>query len=117
MNDLAWCQNQKGKKGVDRNEAEKKNAVEQARQEMDSYNRYTIFVRGASSDTYGILKRADVEEAFNTLLTVTMLPPATQGCMIQHMHPLERLGERSAHTAWMAPTKSSATPLPGSYIY
>jgi len=68
---------------------------------MNEYNRFTISIRGASSDVYGILKEAKLNEQFATLLSLTMPPPTAQDIAIQHMMPLERLGKTSGHTAWM----------------
>jgi hypothetical protein len=91
------------KKMAEKKEVEKKMAViEKARLAMDSYNRYAIFVRGASPDVYGILKQAEIAEEFKTLLSVTMPSPTAQDSAIQHMRPLERLGHTSGHTAWMS---------------
>lgn len=69
---------------------------------MDAYNRFTISVRGASPEVYGVLKEANIVEEFATLLSVTMPSPTAQDTVIQHMRPLERLGDASAHTAWMS---------------
>lgn len=68
---------------------------------MNEYNRFTISIRGASSNEYGILKDAKLNEQFATLLSLTMPPPTAQDIAIRHMMPLERLGKTSAHTAWM----------------
>jgi hypothetical protein len=76
--------------------------AEQERQAMDGYNRYTIAVRGASASIYGILDKANVKTEFAALLGTTMPSPTIQDTMIQHMRPLERLGSRSDHTAWMS---------------
>jgi hypothetical protein len=87
----------KGKK-----EIEKEAKIEMARLAMDSYNRYAIFVRGTSSDTYGILKAVDIENEFATFLSVTLPSPPSQITAIQQMLPLERLGSSSDHTPWMS---------------
>lgn len=68
---------------------------------MNEYNRFTITIRGASSDEYGGLKEAKLKEQFATLLSLTMPSPTAQDIAIQHTMPLERLGKTSAHTAWM----------------
>jgi hypothetical protein len=68
---------------------------------MDQFNQYTIFVRGASPEVYGILKRADIGYEFQRLLGVTMRPPTAQDLRIQQMMPLQHLGLTSGHTAWM----------------
>ncbi|KIM86830.1 hypothetical protein PILCRDRAFT_4708 [Piloderma croceum F 1598] len=81
---------------------EKQKKVKEARLAMDAYNRYTIAVRGASADVYGILRMAKIETEFATLLTSTMPSPTAQDETIQHMRPLERLGSESGHTAWMS---------------
>src|SRR5690348_10751865 len=78
-------------------------AVQNSWLAMDSYNRYVMAARGASSDVYGILLEVAVEKEFKDLLNVTMQTPTHyQGPMIQHMRPLERLGDTSHHTAWMS---------------
>ena len=63
---------------------------------MDSYNRFTISVRGVSSDVYGILKKARISDQFATLLKVVGPSPIDSSSLIQHMRALG-----SAHTAWM----------------
>lgn len=68
---------------------------------MNDYNRYTIAIRGSSSDEYGILKNPQLNEQFATLLSLTMPPPTAEDIAIRHMMPLERLGKTSAHTVWM----------------
>jgi hypothetical protein len=50
---------------------------------------------------YGILKEANVVREFAHLLSVTMPAPVAQDRKIEHMRPLERLGDTSAHTDWM----------------
>jgi len=72
-----------------------------ARAKMDAYNRYSINVRGALPATYGCLKEANIVTQFATLIRVTMPSPTSREAVLNHMRPLERLGEGSAHTAWM----------------
>ncbi|KAF8325743.1 hypothetical protein F5887DRAFT_1289437 [Amanita rubescens] len=81
---------------------EKENQVEEERAAKDAYNRYTIAIRGASASVYGILDKAKVETEFATLLAITMPSPTVQDEMIQRMRPLERLGRKCGHTAWMS---------------
>jgi hypothetical protein len=78
-----------------------RNNVKATRAKMDAYNRYTINVRGASSTAYGSLKEANIVTEFATLVKVTMPSPTAQDVALQHMRPLERLGEDSGYTAWM----------------
>lgn len=80
--------------------AEKQQNVKNTKLAMDAYNRYTIAVRGASSEVYGILGKAQVKTEFATLLTTTMPSPTIQDESIKHMRPLERLS--GSHTAWMS---------------
>jgi len=80
----------------------KQKEVKEARVTMDTYNRYTIAVRGVSADVYGILRKANIETEFATLLSTTMPSPTPQDDTIQHMRPLERLGGGSGHNAWMS---------------
>ena len=79
-----------------------KEAVKEARVAMDNYNRYTIAARGATSNVYGILRKANVDAEFKTLLNTTMPSPTPQDDAIQHMRPLERLGSGSGHNTWMS---------------
>jgi hypothetical protein len=76
--------------------------VDATRLLIDFCNRYSIAVRGASSDTYGILKEADIVDEFATLLRTTMPSSAPQEMALQHMRPFERLGEGSHYTSWMS---------------
>jgi hypothetical protein len=75
--------------------------IETRHEAMDAYNRYSIFVHGASSDIYGILKTADIVDQFRTLLHVAMPSPDGLESSLQHMRPLERLGNDCTQTAWM----------------
>ena len=79
-----------------------KKAVKETRLAMDSGNRYSISVRGSSPDVYNILREAGIVEEFAALLKITMPSPSNQDRTMQHMHPLERLGAASNHTAWMS---------------
>ncbi|KIM80231.1 hypothetical protein PILCRDRAFT_9777 [Piloderma croceum F 1598] len=93
---------QPGKERTDPKLVEKQKEVKEAQLAMDTYNRYTIAVRGASADVYGILRTAKIETEFATLLTTMMPSPTAQDETIQHMRPLERLGGESGHTTWMS---------------
>ena len=73
--------------------------IKDARSTMDRYNRHSIAIRGSSPDVYGILRKANIETEFETLLSTTMPAPTPQDIAIQHMRPLERLGEESGHNA------------------
>ena len=79
-----------------------KKAIGDAQLAVDSYNRYSISVRGASPKVYQVLQTANIDEAFATLLEITTLLPENQEATLQHMRPLERLGDASNHTAWMS---------------
>ncbi|KIL60391.1 hypothetical protein M378DRAFT_26527 [Amanita muscaria Koide BX008] len=61
--------------------------------------RYSISVRGASNDTYGILSEAGIEQEFGTLFKITALLPSSQNNMIQHMCPLQQFSD--GYIAWM----------------
>jgi hypothetical protein len=76
--------------------------LKERRLALDSYNRYSISVRGASPDVYGILREAGIVKEFATLLSITMPSPNNQDRTIQHMRPLDRLGVSSNHTPWMS---------------
>ena len=89
------------KKRRDPELVKKQDKVKEERLAMDAYNRYTIAVRGASASVYGILSTAKVETEFAGLLATTMPSPTDQDETIQHMRPLERLGSKSGHSAWM----------------
>jgi hypothetical protein len=75
--------------------------INEIRQAMDSYNKYSVFIRGASPATYGILKTVGIENAFATLLKTTMPLPSNEDDEIQHMLPLNRLASESGYTEWM----------------
>jgi hypothetical protein len=72
-----------------------KKKVKEARLAVDSCNMYSISVRGASPDVYGILREANIVKEFATLLSITMPSPSNQDLTMQHMRPLERLGVTS----------------------
>lgn len=79
-----------------------KDAVYATRLAMDCCNRFSISARGATADVYGILNKADIAGEFATFLKVTMPSPTYQDSAIQRMQPLEHLGDKSPHTAWMS---------------
>ncbi|KAK2465753.1 hypothetical protein APHAL10511_002297 [Amanita phalloides] len=82
---------------------EAKQVVDSYNHQFDSYNRYSISVRGASPDVYHILKEAKITEEFAMLLRATTILSAELGyqeVMRQHMFPSKRLGKASNHTAW-----------------
>ena len=68
---------------------------------MEDYNRYSISVRGATPETYGILKEADIVMEFATLLAVTMPLLTEEALELQHMQDLRQVDESSPSTAWM----------------
>ena len=70
-----------------------------ARLAVDSWNRYSISVRGVSKDEYGILHEANVVEEFATLLSIVI--PLSGEQSTRSMRPLERLSDKY-HTAWMS---------------
>jgi hypothetical protein len=89
------------KKKVRRTKLAKQRAVVgDKRTAMDSCNRFSIFVRGASRNVYGILKDAGIEKQFATLLNVVRASLSSDDDVIRHMRPYEHLGKTSAHTAW-----------------
>ncbi|KAF8327857.1 hypothetical protein F5887DRAFT_924568 [Amanita rubescens] len=67
---------------------------------VDSYNRYSISVRGASPDVYKILREAKIVKEFATLLSIVM-PEGDAERTRLHMRPLEHLSEESPHADWM----------------
>jgi len=95
------------KKEADKKEVEKtmikslREEVKSARTKRDSYNRYSISVRGASPEVYGVLAKANIATEFATLLRVTMPSSDDQNSTIQQMRSLERLGDNCANMAWM----------------
>ena len=97
-----YLKGQPGKGRTDPTLIEKQEEVKNMRREMDAYNRYTITIRGASADVYGILRKAKIETAFATLLSTTMPSPTAQDEAMKRMRPLERLGGESGHSAWMS---------------
>jgi hypothetical protein len=78
-----------------------KKIIEAKRLAMEDYNRYSISVRGATPETYGILKEADIVMEFATLLDITMPPLTEEALELQHMQPLRQVDESSPSTAWM----------------
>jgi hypothetical protein len=92
----------KYKKGTSPDKKKLKQEVIDKREAMDNINRYSIFVRGASSDVYGILTEAEINDEFRTLLHITMPSPTSQCSAIQHMRPMERLDDVSHHMEWMS---------------
>src|SRR3984957_7159799 len=76
--------------------------VKEKRLAMDAYNRYAVFVRGASPDVYGILKKAGIAKEFATLLGLVKASLTTEEDDTKHMRPLEHLGRESAHADWMS---------------
>ena len=83
--------------------------IDAKRQAMDFCNRYTISVRGASPCSYGILNEAKIALEFKNLLSITVPSPTLQDETLQHMRPLEHLGECSSHTRWMLDCVSDNT--------
>ena len=79
-----------------------KKETNDARTAIASCNRYSISVRGASQDVYGILDAANIADEFATLLSIIMPLPANEHSTRQHMRPLERLSNESSHTDWMS---------------
>ena len=75
--------------------------VNDARLAVDSYDQYSISVRGTSPDVYGILRTAKITKEFATLLSIIMTSIAEDHNTKKHMRPLERLSDRS-HIAWMS---------------
>ena len=63
-------------------------------------SRYSISVRGASPDVYGVLRKANIANSFATLLSIILPPFREEDSMRKHMRPLERLSDESPHTAW-----------------
>ena len=75
--------------------------VDDARLSVDSYNRYSISVRGISPDEYGILRTAKIAKEFANLLSIIMTSIGEDHSTKKHMRPLERLSDQS-HIAWMS---------------
>ena len=67
---------------------------------VDSYNRYSISVRGASPKVYKILGEAKIVKEFATLFSIVM-PESDAERTRLHMRPLEHLSKGSPHTDWM----------------
>ena len=80
---------------------ELKTMVSNAQQAADSYNRFAISARGASPEVYRVLTTAGIAEEFVKLLKITTQFPENEVATVQHMRPLERLGDGSNHTVWM----------------
>ena len=78
-----------------------KKEVNNARLAVDSCNRYSISVRGASPNEYGILREAKIAKEFATLLSIVMPSRTTEHSTRKHMRPLESLLNESHHNDWM----------------
>ena len=78
-----------------------KKKVYDARLYADSYNRYSISVRGASPEVYGILHSANIVREFRTLLNVVMPSSDAEKRTTMYMRPSERMSRGSSHTDWM----------------
>jgi len=92
----------KGKRNAkDPMEEKMRNVVLEVQMEMDNFHQYVISICGAVPEVYGILKEANVVREFARLLSVTMPAPVAQDHKIEHMWPLECLGDTSAHMDWM----------------
>ena len=105
---LAQYEENNSKREEQKNIRELREAVKVKRLAMDSCNRYySISVRGAGPDTYGILKEADIVDEFAALLRITTSSSSSssttpQDIACQHMQPLKYLAETLPNTAWMA---------------
>ena len=95
------AQHKKAKKSTRTQELELQKNVDEKRFSMDSCNRYSIAIRGASPETYGILKEAKIDVEFATLLNTTMPAYTPPKRALQHMRPSEHLEETSPHMDWM----------------
>ena len=85
----------------DPQQTELEEKVQDAQAKIDAINRFSIFVRGASSKIYGILSEAKIVDEFAHLLKVTLPSPVPLDITMKEMHPLERMDETSDQTAWM----------------
>jgi hypothetical protein len=95
----AWENYRNRKKKTQEKTKQLRDDVKAKRRAMDSCNRYTIAVRGASPEVYGILREAKMVGNFATFLKVTMSSPPTHEQSLQHIRPLERLV--GGHKHWM----------------
>jgi len=89
------------KKVLQKAEKKLEEQMKSSRQAKDSYNRYSIAVRGASDDVYKILQTAKIVKEFDVLVRFSMPSANDQTAAMKHMRPLESLGAESNHTAWM----------------
>ena len=76
-----------------------KQKVNDARLAVDSCNQFSISVRGVSQQEYGILRQANIEKEFATLLSIVM-SNAEEHSTRKHMRPFESLLNGSHHTDW-----------------
>jgi hypothetical protein len=77
-------------------------AIAQKKAAMDSCNRFSIYVRGASSERYGILREAGIEKEFARMLDIACAVLIDEDDRDQNMRPCERLENTSGHMAWTA---------------
>jgi hypothetical protein len=77
----------------------KKN-VDDARKQMDSCYRFTLSIRGSSSEVYGILQKTNIEFQFQKFLK-SASRSSTDNEAIQNAMPLEHLDATSGYAIWM----------------
>ena len=94
---VTYGRNKKTEKGTLKRLKEK---ADNAQLAADSCNRYSISVRGASPNVYGVLRKANIANEFATLLSIILPPPREEDSKRKHMRPLERLSDESPHSAW-----------------
>jgi hypothetical protein len=94
--------NRKGTKPDKQRIKEMQADVDKKRKAMDNCNRFSIAIRGASADTYGILKAAKISEGFAALLLSIAPSSTSQDTMLQHMRPFGELADSSCHSDWMS---------------
>jgi hypothetical protein len=88
----------KWKQGKDVEEIRLQDKVNNEQFTMDSYNQFSISVRGSLPEVYSTAQGRHCE----TLLAVTMPLPTEDNILLQHMQPAECLGDTSTYTAWMS---------------
>ncbi|KAF8324209.1 uncharacterized protein EI90DRAFT_3076333 [Cantharellus anzutake] len=70
--------------------------------EMDLYNCYLISARGASENTYPILRTAGITNEFKTFLDIVVPQASSKEPLIGHMRPLDCFGGDFPQSHWMS---------------
>ena len=79
----------------------KKSRMHRTRRARDSCNRYSLSIRSACADVYGVLRKAEMTTPFDTLIGISKPLAYDVNSTLLHMRPMERLGPESKGLEWM----------------